>query len=144
MQRLSGLQKFITISVLAITLILFMFPVVWMFLTSFKTEPEYFSYPPVFVPEDFSLRNYVNAMAFPPDGRGGLQGLRDSLIIASATALVSLLILIRINRIKLLPQTGLIFIILNHRILRKIFWANYMIFLSNFIGMNKKFLLMQN
>ena len=92
MQRLSGFQKIITISVLAIALLFFMFPVVWMFLTSFKSEPEYFSYPPVFIPEDFSLRNYVNAMAFPPDGRGGLQGLRDSLIIASATALVSLLI----------------------------------------------------
>ena len=31
-------------------------------------------------------------MAFPPDGRGGLQGLRDSLIISFATALVSVLI----------------------------------------------------
>jgi multiple sugar transport system permease protein len=46
----------------------------------------------VFVPADFSLRNYFNAMAMPPDGRGGLQGLRDSLIIASATTLVSVLL----------------------------------------------------
>jgi len=92
MQRLSRFQKFVTIGVLAIALMMFMFPVAWMFLTSFKTEPEYFSYPPVFIPDDFSLRNYFNAMAFPPDGRGGLQGLRDSLIIAAATALVSLII----------------------------------------------------
>ena len=61
-------------------------------MTSFKTEAEYFSYPPVFIPEDFSLRNYFNAMAFPPEGRGGLQGLRDSLIIALSTALVALII----------------------------------------------------
>jgi multiple sugar transport system permease protein len=66
-----------------------MFPVMWMFLTSFKTEAEYFSYPPVFIPQDFSLRNYFNAMAFPPDGRGGLQGLRDSLIIALSTTVAS-------------------------------------------------------
>jgi len=92
MQRLSRFQKFVTIGVLAIALMMFMFPVAWMFLTSFKTESEYFSYPPVFIPDDFSLRNYFNAMAFPPDGRGGLQGLRDSLIIAAATALVSLII----------------------------------------------------
>jgi len=92
MQRLSRFQKFVTIGVLAIALMMFMFPVAWMFLTSFKTESEYFSYPPVFIPKDFSLRNYFNAMAFPPDGRGGLQGLRDSLIIAAATALVSLII----------------------------------------------------
>ena len=31
-------------------------------------------------------------MAFPPEGRGGLQGLRDSLIIALSTALVALII----------------------------------------------------
>lgn len=92
MHRLSGFQKFVTVCILATALTFFMFPVVWMFLTSFKTEPEYFAYPPVFLPEDFSLRNYFNAMAFPPDGRGGLQGLRDSLIIASATALVALVI----------------------------------------------------
>jgi multiple sugar transport system permease protein len=92
MRRLSPLQKFVTVTVLAVALALFMFPVGWMFLTSFKTEPEYFSYPPVFIPEDFSFRNYFNAMAFPPDGRGGLQGLRDSLIISLATALVSLVI----------------------------------------------------
>jgi len=92
MRRMSSFQKVITVAVLIIALIFFMFPVIWMFLTSFKTEAEYFSYPPVFIPEDFSFRNYFNAMAFPPDGRGGLQGLRDSLIIASATAVASVLI----------------------------------------------------
>ena len=92
MRRMSSFQKVITVVVLVVALIFFMFPVIWMFLTSFKTEAEYFSYPPVFIPEDFSFRNYFNAMAFPPDGRGGLQGLRDSLIIASATTLAAVLI----------------------------------------------------
>ncbi len=92
MRPLSPLQMAITIGVLAIALFLFMFPVVWMFLTSFKTESEYFAYPPVFIPHEFSLRNYVNAMRFPPNGRGGLQGLRDSLIISLATMLVSVLV----------------------------------------------------
>lgn len=92
MRRRSPLQMAITVGVLAIALILFMFPVIWMFLTSFKTEAEYFSYPPVFIPQSFSLRNYFNAMAFPPDGRGGLQGLYDSLIIALATTLLSVLV----------------------------------------------------
>jgi multiple sugar transport system permease protein len=89
---MSSFQKVLTVVVLVAALIFFMFPVIWMFLTSFKTEAEYFSYPPVFIPKDFSFRNYFNAMAFPPDGRGGLQGLRDSLIIASATTLASVLI----------------------------------------------------
>jgi multiple sugar transport system permease protein len=92
MRRMSRTQTIITIGILVIALILFMFPVVWMFLTSFKSEAEYFSYPPVFIPRDFSFRNYTNAMALPPDGRGGLQGLRDSLIISLATTMVSVLV----------------------------------------------------
>ena len=83
------MQTAITIGVLLIVLIVFLFPVVWMFLTSFKSQDEYFSYPPVFIPKDFSLRNYYNSMAFPPDGRGGLQGLRDSLIIALSATIAS-------------------------------------------------------
>jgi multiple sugar transport system permease protein len=89
MRRLSRVQTAITIGVLLIVLIVFMFPVGWMFLTSFKTQDEYFSYPPVFIPKSFSLRNYYNSMAFPPDGRGGLQGLRDSLIIALSATVAS-------------------------------------------------------
>lgn len=92
MRRISRGQMIITVGLVVIALIVFLFPVIWMFLTSFKTEAEYFSYPPVFIPEDFSLRNYFNAMALPPDGRGGLQGLRDSLIISLSTTLVSVLV----------------------------------------------------
>lgn len=92
MRRISQAQKIAAIGILAFALALFMFPVIWMFLTSFKTEAEYFSYPPVFIPENFSLENYFNAMALPPNGRGGLQGLRDSLVIASATTVVSVLV----------------------------------------------------
>lgn len=85
MHRTSRLKKSLMVIIVLLALAFFMFPVVWMFLTSFKTEAEYFHYPPIFIPEDFSLRNYVNAMALPPVGRGGLQGLRDSLIIALAS-----------------------------------------------------------
>lgn len=92
MHRMSRTQTFVVVGILLFALALFMFPVIWMFLTSFKTEAEYFSYPPVFIPENFSLENYFNAMAFPPNGRGGLQGLRDSLVIASATTVVSVLV----------------------------------------------------
>lgn len=89
MHKSSRLKKTLTVLILLAALVFFMFPVVWMFLTSFKTEAEYFHYPPVFIPEDFSLRNYVNAMALPPLGRGGLQGLRDSLIIALASTVLA-------------------------------------------------------
>ena len=92
MKRINPAQKTVFVLVLIAALLFFMFPVVWMLLTSFKSQSEYFSYPPVFWPKSFSLRNYVNSMAFPPDGRGGLQGLRDSLIIAAASTLASVVI----------------------------------------------------
>jgi multiple sugar transport system permease protein len=92
MRRASRFQQAVTVAVLIIALVFFLFPVVWMFLTSFKSPSEYFSYPPVFIPHDFSPRNYINAMAFPPDGRGGLQGLRDSLTIALSTTVISMVI----------------------------------------------------
>lgn len=92
MHRTSTGRTAVALIVLVAALILFMFPVVWMVLTSFKSQNEYFSYPPVFWPKSFSLRNYINSMAFPPDGRGGLQGLRDSFIIAASSTLASVLI----------------------------------------------------
>src|SRR5512136_1999513 len=92
MKRLSSGQTVLFVAVLLVALVFFMFPVVWMFLTSFKSQAEYFSYPPVFWPKSFNLRNYVDSMAFPPDGRGGLQGLRDSLAVAAGSTLASLVL----------------------------------------------------
>jgi len=63
-----------------------------MFFTSFKTNAEYFSYPPVFIPKSFALTNYLNAMRLPPDGRGGLQGVRDSLIISAGSMAICVLV----------------------------------------------------
>src|SRR5437588_555578 len=63
----------------------------WMFLTSFKSNPEFCAYPPVFIPKSFALTNYLNAMRMPPGGRGGLQGVRDSLIVSAGSMLISVL-----------------------------------------------------
>ncbi len=84
--------QYVSIAILVVALIFFMFPVIWMILTSFKRPDEYFTSPPVFIPRSFDLQNYVDAMRMPPLGRGGIQGLRDSLIIALATTLVTLVI----------------------------------------------------
>lgn len=92
MRHMSRTQTAITAGILVLALFFFMFPVLWMFLTSFKTPEEYFHYPPIFIPKSFDLHNYVNALLMPPDGRGGIQGLRDSLIISLATTVVSMLV----------------------------------------------------
>ncbi len=92
MRYRSRARRLLSGVILAAALAFFLFPVVWMFLTSFKNEAEFFSYPPVFIPRSFSLVNYLNAMRFPPDGRGGLQGVRDSLIVSTGSMAVSLLL----------------------------------------------------
>jgi multiple sugar transport system permease protein len=46
----------------------------------------------VFIPHQFNLTNYFNSMRMPPEGRGGIQGLRDSMIISLATMLVTLVV----------------------------------------------------
>lgn len=92
MRRRSPLLKLLSALVLILALIFFLFPVAWMVLTSFKTNAEFFSNPPVFIPHDFSLTNYFNAMRPVPEGRGGIQGLRDSLIISTATMILTVVV----------------------------------------------------
>jgi multiple sugar transport system permease protein len=91
-RRDNWFTKIITTVILVLALAFFLFPVVWMFLTSFKDQDEVFSYPPIFVPSKIDLSNYIGAMTPPPDGRGGLKSVQDSLIVASATTLVSVVI----------------------------------------------------
>ncbi len=90
MRKQSPVLKGIYFLILIVALVFFLFPVVWMVLTSFKTNAEFFANPPVFIPHQFNLTNYFNAMTMPPQGRGGIQGLRDSLIISVATMVVTL------------------------------------------------------
>ena len=92
MRRRPPGRRLLTSVILIAALAIFLFPVAWMFLTSFKSNPEFFAYPPVFIPKSFALTNYVNAMGFPPDGRGGIQGVRDSLIISVGSMVASVLV----------------------------------------------------
>jgi len=92
MRKQSPARRLLTALILGAALTFFLFPVAWMFLTSFKANAEYFSYPPVFIPKSFALTNYLNAMRPPPDGRGGLQGVRDSLIISVSSMTISVLV----------------------------------------------------
>ncbi len=92
MRRRPLARRLLSAAVLGAALVVFLFPVVWMLLTSFKTNAEFFSYPPVLIPKSFALTNYLNAMRMPPDGRGGIQGVRDSLIVSLSSMAVSVLV----------------------------------------------------
>ena len=78
--------------ILLLALVFFLFPVFWTFVTSFKTQKEFFTYPPVFLPQQIDLHNYVGAMIPPPDGRNGFKSLMDSGIIALGTTILSMIL----------------------------------------------------
>jgi multiple sugar transport system permease protein len=75
----------LTWTLLGVALVFFVGPVVWIALTSFKSQGEVFTYPPVFWPEDVDLRFYRAVL----DGIGG-KALKDSLIIATASTVLAL------------------------------------------------------
>ncbi len=83
------LIKLVFGALLALALVFFLFPVVWMFLTSFKTQPQIFASPPVFIPpqEQWNFSNYQAAL----HESGVLAGVRDSVIVSLSTATISVI-----------------------------------------------------
>ncbi len=71
-----------------------LFPVVWIGVNSFKTQGEIFHYPPTFLPQDFTLGNYNEALALLPPGQQPLSeipvGLSNSLVIATCSTVLIL------------------------------------------------------
>lgn len=72
-----------------LALAFFLAPIVWMVLTSFKTQAEVFATPPVLIPASFDLRNYVGALAPPPRGSDALAAIWDSTIVSVLASLIS-------------------------------------------------------
>ena len=73
--------------VAAVALVVFLFPVYWVFITAFKSGNELYSIPPVWVPTDFSMRHFARVFE-----TGGLKALTNSLIVAGSATLLALLI----------------------------------------------------
>ncbi len=88
MRRHKPIVRLIIGMILAVALAFFMLPVVWMFLTSFKTNPEVFTVPPSILPNHWNLTNYNDALV----GGGGWFSIRDSLIVSLSTALISVIV----------------------------------------------------
>ncbi|MGQ9500563.1 MAG: carbohydrate ABC transporter permease [Anaerolineae bacterium] len=69
----------IVVHIVLITITLaFLFPLLWMFSTSVKTQAEYFTYPPVWIPAHPTLEHYRYIVS-----TTGLNAVRNSLIVAS-------------------------------------------------------------
>lgn len=70
--------------VVALLLVVVMYPMIWMFLGSFKTQGEFFSNPTWALPERFDLTNYIEAFT-----RGNiLVNYRNSLIVTIPSVLL--------------------------------------------------------
>jgi multiple sugar transport system permease protein len=68
-------------------LIFFLFPIIWIVLTAFKTGDEFLRSPPVWIPQTPTLRSFAHVIQ-----TGGLKTLKNSLIISSAATMLSLLV----------------------------------------------------
>jgi multiple sugar transport system permease protein len=87
--RLGGLaSKTVVYLVLAVGLIVVVFPLVWVVSSSFKAGDEVFSYPPSLVPEDPRLDNFVTLFTDYPF----LRWLVNSFVVAFTVTGVSLLL----------------------------------------------------
>ncbi|MDI3472647.1 MAG: multiple sugar transport system permease protein [Thermotogaceae bacterium] len=75
-------------------LVIFLFPIYWIFITAFKPEPEWFSMPPVFWPSKFTLANFLGTGSSTfgtttTSIAGIVPFLRNSVVIATSTSLIS-------------------------------------------------------
>ena len=86
------ITRIIIYVILVLALVFFLFPVLWTLITSFKTQKEFFTYPPVFLPQQIDLHNYSGAMIPPPDGRNGFKSLLDSGIVSLGTTILSMIL----------------------------------------------------
>ena len=83
-KRLSKTWRYI-IAILA--LIFFLFPIIWIFLTAFKTGDEFYHSPPIWIPHTPTLRSFIHVIE-----TGGVRSLVNTMVIAISTTALSLLI----------------------------------------------------
>jgi multiple sugar transport system permease protein len=83
-KKLSMAWRYV-IAILA--LVFFLFPIVWIFLTAFKTGDEFLHSPPVWIPHTPTLRSFAHVVK-----TGGLRSLMNSLIVSTSATGLSLLI----------------------------------------------------
>lgn len=82
----SNLGRFIKYAVLVIILFFLLFPVLWVLLTSFKSNMEAYRFPPTFFPERFSIEGYIKLFTVNNDF---FTYYKNNFIVSGATALLT-------------------------------------------------------
>ena len=72
----------------AVTVLIFFFPIVWLFMTSLKPAADIYAWPPVYFPSPPTLKNYIWIITETPEL---LRYILNSFIIASTTTLFVLI-----------------------------------------------------
>ena len=80
--------KYIVYVLLVILAAAWIFPVLWVILSSFKTNPDLYSFPPTFWPEPFTFEHFVNAFA---KGNFGRYFMNSAIVAISSTVLLLLI-----------------------------------------------------
>ena len=86
LHRRHGVRLAFRYFIAALLVVIFCFPVYWLFIISFKTPDEIFAYPPVWYPESIQFKNY--AVLF-KDGDAATVG--NSLILASVSTFFAMI-----------------------------------------------------
>lgn len=83
--KMSKKTKVVLYVILTLIAVYFLFPFVYMFFSTFKSEAEAVAYPPSFLPDIWNWQNYVDAWNAQPFGTF----LKNSVIVTVGSALGS-------------------------------------------------------
>ena len=81
-------QKTLTYILLITFSAIWLFPVLWIFLSSFKNNTELYQFPPTFLPQQFTLEHFVNAFE---KGNFGKYFLNSAIVAITSTILLLLI-----------------------------------------------------
>lgn len=106
-------SKFLMYAVTVLLILMFLFPLVWMLLTSFKSAEEILRIPPSILPDSFNLKNYADALVKQPIFRFLLNSLIISLGSAAFSVLITAMAGYGFSKFKFRGKEAMFFLILS-------------------------------
>lgn len=91
-RRSLGAGYYVVFALMTIGALVMLFPIIWMFLCSFKTQNEMYQMPPSFLPNQWNLNNYMNVFKQMPFAKYYMNSLGTSAINMVVGVLTSALI----------------------------------------------------
>ncbi len=87
MMRRKSVRLALRYLIAVLLVIVFLFPIYWLFMMSFKTPGEIFAYPPVWYPKSLRLNSYIDL--FP---NGDAATVLNSVILAGASTVIAMIL----------------------------------------------------